>query len=120
MSGVHRIRLQAAWHSPAPGSTGWTRSFGRPAGLGPGDRVWLVIERPAASMLELNGVELPRVAADPAGTWRHEITRLLADRNELRIVPETGVPDSAALPGAHGRRPLPDGLGAVVIEIKPR
>ena len=120
MSGVHRIRLQAAWQPPTHGAAGWIRSFGRPAGLEPGDRVWLVIERPAACTAEFNGVVVPPVTADPGGAWRHEITRLLADRNELRLVPETGMPDGAALPTAHGRRPLPDGFGAVAIEIEPR
>lgn len=120
MSEAHRIRLQAAWRPPAAGDTAWIRSFGRPAGLEPGDRVWLVIERPAVRTIELNGAGLPPVAADPGGAWRHEITGALAGRNELRLVAESGVPDGDVPADARDRRPLPDGIGAVTLEIEPR
>lgn len=111
MARVHRIRLQAAWDRCPRGAT-WTRSFGRPSGVGPEDRVWLVVERPAACALMLNGRELPAVFPGTA-SWRHHVTADLRERNELRLDAGTTVAVAAA-----GRQPLPESLGIVRLEVE--
>lgn len=111
MSDPHRIRLQAAWDA-ATGRTTWTRPFGRPTGVGPADRIWLVIERAAPCAVALNGRALPPVTAG-ADAWRHDVTAALRDRNELRL-------EFPGLSGdgiAAGRVPLPERLGLVALEI---
>jgi hypothetical protein len=111
MAHVHRIRLQAAWEG-CPRGTTWTRSFGRPSGVGPGDRVWLVVERPAACTVALNGRDLPAVIPG-AAVWRHHVTADLLERNEVRLAAGSAV----AVPAA-GRQPLPESLGIVTLEIE--
>ena len=112
MSVTHRIRLRAAWEVTADG-TAWMRSFGRPTGVGVGDRLWLVIERPAACKALLNGRPLPPVPAG-AKAWRHDVTADLRERNELRL--QFVVP--AGRVGDGGRVPLPESLGEVLVEIE--
>jgi len=112
MSGFHRIRLQAAWSVTADGRV-WTRSFGRPTGVATADRVWIVIDRPAARRAVLNGVDLPTIDGR-AAAWRHDVTTVLKDRNELRLEFVGPGHDTSA---AAGRR-LPDALGVVAIEIE--
>jgi hypothetical protein len=119
VSGTHVINLSTAWEPPDPaaGREAWTRRFGMPAGIEPGDRVWLVIEAATGCDFALGGEPLPRVAA--AETRRHDITGKLGQRNELLLVPV-----AAALPGpagrpAHGRLPLPTAIGRVRLEIEP-
>ncbi len=115
MSGVHRINLATAWLPPEAGSTAWLRRFGRPDGLEPPTRVWLVHEGGPAARLTLNG------AALPAGD-RHDVTKALATRNELVLEPLIPLPaaeaaaDLAGQP-AHGRRPLDPRLGRLYLEI---
>lgn len=113
MSESHRIRLQAAW-DVAAGGAAWTRSFGKPTGVGPGDRVWLVLERPAACMAALNGRPLPPIVGGNAA-WRHDVTADLRDRNELRF--ELHEPPGPV--AAVGRVPLPETVGLVALEIEP-
>lgn len=113
MSGSHRIRLQAAWSVTAGGRV-WTRSFGRPTGIGAADRIWLVFERPPAGRALLNGAELAPLDGR-AAVWRHDVTGTLQDRNELRLEVETQWPETADA----DRLPLPDALGAVSVEIEP-
>lgn len=112
MSGPHRIGLQAAWHAADDG-TAWSRSFGRP-GIAAGERVWLVIERPAAGEVLLNGRPLPPTPGGDA-TWRHDVTADLRRRNELRL--EVRPPLGPGTPS--GRVPLPAALGLVALEIEP-
>jgi hypothetical protein len=113
VSESHRIRLQGAWEVAAGGAA-WTRSFGRPTGVGPGGRVWLVLERPAACAAALNGRPLPPVAGGIAA-WRHDVTADLRDRNELRLeVHEPPWPVAGV-----GRTPLPEAVGLVALEIEP-
>ena len=116
----HAIHLGAAWEPPAPAAAGgvvlWTRRFGRPAGLEPGDRVLLVIVRPAvAAGMAVNAVPLPSLEAG-ATHWTHDITSLLRERNELVISVATAVGLDAAL-GSRGRSPLPSAVGTVRLEI---
>ena len=112
--GSHRIRLTAAWEPPPGGVGPWRRSFGRPAGLGTGDRVWLVLEEPAAADgLALNGSALTLAAAG-AGSWRADVTGLLRDRNELVMAFVTTTP---APQDDVRRRRLPEGHGEVFLEI---
>ena len=112
MSGSHRIRLQAAWDVDADG-TAWTRSFGSPTGVGPRDRIWLVIERPMPCSVALNGLPLPAVTAG-AEAWRHDVTADLQDRNELRLE----VAAAASAGAAAVRVSLPETVGRVALEIE--
>jgi hypothetical protein len=109
----HKIRLQSVWDPPLPGRDAWRRQFGRPAGIAPGVRVLLVVDSPAMVSLVLNGVALPS-AAGPC--WQHEVTQLLADRNELVVVPAAPSSITEAA-NAHGRVPLPIAIGRVFLEI---
>jgi hypothetical protein len=113
----HRIRLQSVWDPPRSGVQAWRRHFGRPAGIEPGIRVTLVLEEPAVASLLLNGAALP-LPATAGSRWTHDVTELLADRNELLLVPATGEEVGARqAANAHGRRPLPLTLGRVFLEI---
>ncbi len=136
----HEIHLGAAWEPPAPaaadGRRVWTRRFGRPAGLEPGDRVLFVVTGPAvAAEIAVNAVRLPPLLA---GThrWAEDITPLLRDRNELAVDLTAAVDVTAAVAvtaaiavtaastiehvparGPHGRGPLPSAIGIVALEI---
>jgi hypothetical protein len=111
MNATHRIRLQAAW-SVAAGGTIWTRSFGRPTGVGPGDRIWLEIARPTACSARLNGRTLPAVAAG-AAPWRLDVTADLRERNDLQLEFRADVPTQATAE----RVPLPEAGGRVALVI---
>lgn len=113
MSGSHRIGLQAAWDAGAGGAA-WIRSFGRPTGVAAGDRVWLVVERPAACTALLNGRPLPPIVAG-VGAWRHDVTADLRPRNELRLEFAGRIVANVG----PGRTPLPEALGSVALEIEP-
>jgi len=118
----HEIQLGAAWEPPAPASADgwvvWTRRFGRPAGLEPGDRVLLVVTQPAASAeMAVNSARLPPLSGG-AHRWAEDITPLLLDRNELRItLAAASAIERAPASGQHGRGPLPSAIGIVAIEI---
>jgi len=126
----HVIHLGAAWEPPDPAADGgvvWTRRFGRPTGLGPDDRVVLVIERSAivrsaiAAELAVNTVRLPPLAAG-VERWSHDVTSLLRDRNELVLVLSAAADGDAngdTARASHGRCPLPATLGTVALEILP-
>lgn len=116
----HSIHLGTAWEPPAAvqadGRVLWTRRFGRPGGIGPADRVLLVVVQPAvAAEVVVNTVRLPPLSAH-LGRWTQDITPLLRDRNELLVT----VASSAAHGTAHepqGRGPLPSVIGRVTLEI---
>jgi hypothetical protein len=128
MSGIHRINLSTAWQPPAAGGAAWVRRFGRPDGLEPSTRVWLVHDGGQGTELILNGAPLP--AGD-----RHDVTTILGKRNELLLVPASERPaggtvgaggdhsatNRTAVAGqsAHGRRPLDPYLGRLHLEIMP-
>jgi hypothetical protein len=114
---THRIRLSSAWEPPAERDGAWVRRFGRPAPLRPGERVLLVVERPAIASLTLNATPLP-VPAAGATLWSHDITPLLEARNELLLVPDPAhVGPAAGAIEAHGRAALPSRYGIVVLRI---
>lgn len=116
MSHVHRIHLGNAWEPPAAGGGGgWRRHFGLPTGIGPGTRVWLVIEQPAACAVVLNAHVLPTPVAGI--DYRHEVGGLLARRNELVLVFGAAAAATTAMTADRGRRPLPDDRGRVGLEI---
>ena len=85
---MHTIDLTNAWEPPVAGSRapassqGWVRRFGRPSGIAPADRVWLVMDVPPPADATLNGVALPPL---PEATvpWRIDVTDRLEPRNEL-------------------------------------
>jgi len=120
----HSIHLGAAWEPPeavqGDGRVRWTRRFGRPGGLEPGDRVLLVVAASAvAAEVLVNAVSLPPLTA-AAGRWAQDITALLRDRNELLLtVVLTGADpaggDRAGEP--QGRGTLPPVIGRVTREI---
>ncbi len=71
----------------------------------------LVVESPAMASLTLNGVSLPPASE---ACWRHDVTALLVDRNEMVVVPAFASGEAA---DAHGRVSLPITVGRVFLEI---
>jgi len=119
---AHTIQLGNAWDRDADAGHAWRRRFGRPAGLVDGDRVFLVIERPAVSSSPaVNGHGLAPVAAGSV-RWTCDVTALLGDRNDLVLVTiDPGTAAAASPAGAPaGRMPLPAALGGVRLAIVPR
>ena len=116
----HSIHLGTAWEQPVPvdadSSLLWTRHFGRPGGLGPADRVLLVVVQPeVAAEMTVNAVGLPPLSAH-AGRWAQDITPLLRERNELLVTVAASVGhDSSGEPLIRG--PLPSVVGRVTLEI---
>ncbi len=115
----HAINLSTAWEPPGDGSRAWVRRFGRPSGVKPGDRVWLVHEGGCGESLVFNGVHLGGRNA------RHDVTALLHDRNELLLTPAEGAaikadaPQGGSSPAlSHGRRPLDPRHGQFHLEIE--
>ena len=117
MSRRHTINLSAGWEPPAVGGRTWIRRFGRPGGLS-GERLWLVIDRPAVASATLNDVPLPGIAAAdvPERVFRAEITGLLTARNTLCLV-VTAARAPAVAAASHGRCRLPETCGRVRLEI---
>ena len=116
----HSIHLGTAWEPPplveADGRVLWTRRFGRPGGLEPGDVVLLVVTEPAvAAEVALNAVCLPPLSAG-VGRWEQDITPLLRGRNEL-LVRVAASADGDTMLGQRGRGQLPSVIGAVALEI---
>ena len=116
----HSIHLGTAWEPPplveADGRVLWTRRFGRPGGLEPGDVVLLVVTEPAvAAEVALNAVSLPPLSAG-VGRWEQDITPLLRGRNEL-LVRVAASADGDTMLGQRGRGQLPSVIGAVALEI---
>ncbi|MFM8413092.1 MAG: hypothetical protein ACKOCX_00030 [Planctomycetota bacterium] len=118
MSDIHVINLSTAWQPPDPaaGRAEWIRRFGMPAGIEPGDRVWLVVEPATDCELRLGGERLP--AAVAGRRWRHDLTAVLRERNELALAaPVAGPPP--VVTAAHGRSDLPATIGRAWLEIEP-
>jgi hypothetical protein len=113
----HSIHLGAAWEPPAgAASPGWLRRFGRPSGLGPGERVVLVCDagsgRPAWRRLLLNGQELS-LAEATLTRFECDVTASLLPRNELVVEPLTAVPSRDGV----RRADLPREWGRFTLEI---
>lgn len=84
---VHRIRLRAPWRRDLleAGSVRWTRTFHRPAGLSPAERVWLVVAPvPAGGDVRLNGH--PLGSLDTTQATRLDITAMLTVSNTLELL----------------------------------
>ena len=102
------------------GRVRYTRRFGLPTNLGPGETVWLVVEGvDSFGSLALNNVSL----GEMTGCQRiaeFEITDLLAPRNLLQFDVELPCCESpAAAPDRPGREHLPGGpIGEVDLEIR--
>ena len=107
----HVIRLHAAWDPPAAAGQPWRRAFGRPGGLAAADRVWLVLDDPAACAVELNGERLPPVTAGVR--WEVDVTHLLRERNDLAATFVLATPNRAG----SGRQPLPVACGRPALEV---
>lgn len=116
MTARHLINLSTAWEPPDPTAVraAWTRRFGLPAGIEPGDRIWLVIEAATACEATLDGAPLPSLAF--GRPWRHDVTGRLGLRNELVLIPAAAA--DPVRPPAHGRLPLPTAIGTVRLEIE--
>ena len=108
---MHTINLNNAWQPPAAGARTWIRRFGRPTGIGPGDRVWLVMDAPPPWEARVNAAPLP--ASAEGQPWRADVTLLLDERNELVL------PLDDELAGGAPRCSLPAGCGGVRLEIEP-
>jgi hypothetical protein len=118
----HAIHLGNAWEPPANPAGAWERTFGRPSGVEPGDRVLLVCERGDAAprpllRLTLNSIPLPPIG-DAAARWEHDITPLLRERNEL--VTQSEPAEGPPAVDRHGRAPLPEAWGRLCVVIVPR
>ncbi len=116
----HSIHLGTAWEPPplveADGRVLWTRRFGSPGGLEPGDVVLLVVTGPAvAAEMVLNAVCLPPLSAG-VGRWEQDITPLLRGRNELLVRVAASV-DGDTMLVQRGRGQLPSVIGTVALEI---
>lgn len=100
----HRIRLRKPWKSErrAEGHC-FCRRFGRPTGLNPQTRVWMVLEAfQAAGSVALNGQQLGRLSGG-ADLCRFDVTERLETRNELVITLETTPsPGETAATSPHG------------------
>jgi hypothetical protein len=115
VSKIHTMNLTDAWEGTPAG--GLRRCFGRPTGLTPADRVWLVWAspdpRPGDGVrprdIRLNGAACAALVG--SGQRRADVTLLLVSRNELVFV------DSGQAQW-DGRRRLPDELGRVWLEIE--
>lgn len=118
MSDIHVINLSTAWQPPdrAVGCGAWVRRFGMPAGIEPGDRVWLVIEPATNCDLVLGGEPLPPVM--DGKRWRHELTAALRERNELTLAAPAAI-GPPVVTAAHGRCDLPATIGRAWLEIEP-
>lgn len=120
MGNLHTIDLSNGWEVPAGAC--WRRRFGRPTGLGPADRIWLVIDSAAGASaghvrgdVLVNGVALPSLGG--TGVRRADIAPLLRPRNELVVaVPAVPAPADAESPPA-GRRRSPPWVRRVWLEI---
>jgi acrylyl-CoA reductase (NADPH) len=106
----HAINLAAAWEPEEAGGV-WRRDFGRPSGVGPGDRVRLVFAAPGAAAIAVNGTPLPPLQCGQP-RWGHDVTSLIEDRNVLTLTP--AVPSRVS---ASARMPLPESLGRPALEI---
>lgn len=101
------------------GRVRFTRRFGRPSGLEPHERVWLVIGGADASgMATLNDRPLGRVPGYCL-SGHFDVTELLEDRNELAV--DVELPPDEHHPLRPGRENLPGGLmGEVRLEVRAR
>jgi hypothetical protein len=106
---MHMIDLTNAWEPPTAGSRAWVRRFGRPSGIEPGDRIWLVMDVPPPADATLNGAALPGTP-ETAVPWRVDVTARLAPRNELVLLLD-------ADGGGVRRATLPAMCGGVRLEI---
>ncbi|MCE9546328.1 MAG: hypothetical protein K8T25_12510 [Planctomycetia bacterium] len=100
---AHVIRLREPWiREPHPQGMRFRRRFNCPTGLGPQDKVWLVVEAmPNSGAARCNAGEPHFIAAGQP--TQVDITAALTLHNEICI--ELGDPDS--------------NLGAVHLEIRP-
>ncbi len=108
----HRIRLREPWQCVLePPVARWRRKFGRPTGLGPGTKVWLVVEDARVALsVHLNGALLGHVASD-GGSGRFDVTDRLLARNELAIAAE-----SPSAPGEEVQPSLPADVCLEIVE----
>jgi hypothetical protein len=107
---MHTINLTNAWEPPVAGARIWIRRFGRPSGIEPGDRIWLVMDVPPPAEAVLNAAPLPASAEGPP--WRADVTALLGERNELLL------PLDLDAVGLAARCSLPAACGGVRLEIE--
>ena len=93
---MHSIRLRHPWQCESTqDGVCWSRSFNWPAGIGPRESAWLVIEGlPALATVALSGKPL---TGDESG--RFEVTELLALHNRLTIeIPDGTLTDETECP----------------------
>jgi hypothetical protein len=97
-----RAQMPADWGacfgSHSLGRVRYLRTFQRPTGLAPGDKVWLVVEPPRSrGAVKLADQALGRVEFG-GGAGRFDITALLTDRNALESVVEHPALDDSGHP----------------------
>jgi len=107
----HSINLAAAWEPPDEDGA-WRRNFGRPSGVEPGARVWLVVAAPGDATVTVNGTPLPPLRSGQA-RWSHDVTGLLEDCNVFRL----RAAEPAANVASRRRETLPERLGRPALEI---
>ena len=109
---THAIRLTAAWERSGSGQ--WQRSFGRPSGLSPDHRVFLIVAGATeVPTLLLNGTPLGAANDGDAGRHVWDVTGRLTHRNTLEWLRESRDGE----PPASGRTALPPACGEVAVEI---
>ena len=86
----HRIRLRGPWRSePVPGGVRRARRFGYPGRIDADEHVWLTVGGAAGRVaVSLNGQALG--SHDGGAPFEHDVTRLLAARNEVVLEVEGG------------------------------
>ena len=87
----HAIHLGAAWEPPSAAERSWIRRFGRPSGVGGGDRLVLRCEGAACPdawrRATLNGRAVEWRAVD-ATVLDCDVTAWIGDRNQLSLPAE--------------------------------
>jgi Glycosyl hydrolase 2 galactose-binding domain-like len=97
----------------------YRRSFQKPTGLEPGDKIWLVVEPPQTLATVFLAEQPLGKVRDAGAAVRFEISRLLSDRNVLVIEVEHPALDAAGCPSDASGPRVPGGLvGEVRLEIE--
>lgn len=104
-AGVHRIRLRQPWESQAtPRGTRWQRRFNRPTGIGPTQRVWILVQGvEAIGTAALNGKAIGTLSGHTDTPTVFDVTDLLEPHNRLELELEATGPLGPGLDSLPGQ-----------------